>query len=204
MATISVAEYRTLLRNDFYTFMHRAFLELNPQAPFLPNWHNELIAAKLEGCFRGRTNRSIINMPPRSLKSHAAAVAFPAYILGHNPSAQIICASYGQDLANKHSLDCRTLMSSEWYTSLFPTRLSLQKHSLQEFLTTQGGFRLSTSVGGMLTGRGANFIIIDDPLKPDEALDDCTYFMFIASVWSIPTSNAPSFRWPLTMGLQPY
>jgi hypothetical protein len=60
-------------------------------------------------------------------------------------SAQIICASYGQDLASKHSLDCRTLMASAWYKSLFPTRLASQKQSVQEFLTTRNGFRLATS-----------------------------------------------------------
>jgi hypothetical protein len=131
-----------------------------------------LIASKLEACRRGEITRLIINVPPRSLKSHAAAVAFPAFVLGHNPSAQIICASYGQDLANKHSLDCRTVMTSEWYRGLFPTRLAPHKQSTQEFLTTQNGFRLATSVGGVLTGRGADFIIIDDPLKPDEALSE--------------------------------
>ena len=172
MSTISVAEYRALSRCDFYTFMHRGFRELNPQVRFLHNWHIELIAAKLQACFRGKINRLIINVPPRSLKSHAAAVAFPAYVLGHNSSAQIICASYGQDLASKHSMDCRTLMTSAWYKGLFPTRLSPQKQSVQEFLTTHGGSRLSTSVGGVLTGRGADLIIIDDPLKPDEALSE--------------------------------
>jgi hypothetical protein len=56
---------------------------------------------------------------------------------------------------------------------LFPTtRLSAQRQAVQEFVTTQKGFRLATSVGGVLTGRGADFIIIDDPLKPDEALSD--------------------------------
>ena len=141
--------------------MHRAFRELNPKVPLLHNWHNELIAAKLEACRRGGVTRLIINEPPRSLKSHLAAVAFPAYVLGHNPSTQIICASYGQDLANKHSMDCRTVMASEWYRGLFPTRLSPQKQSVQEFLTTQNGFRLATSVGGVLTGRGADYIIIE-------------------------------------------
>ena len=63
-------------------------------------------------------------------------------------------------------------MTSEWYRSLFPTRLAPQKQSVQEFLTTQNGFRLATSVGGVLTGRGADFIIIDDPLKSDEALSE--------------------------------
>jgi predicted phage terminase large subunit-like protein len=172
LSTLSAAEYQTFARSDFYTFLHRAFLELNPRAAFLHNWHNELIASKLEACRRGEITRLIINIPPRSLKSHAAAVAFPTFILGHNPSARIICASYGQDLASKHSLDCRTLMTSEWYRSLFATRLAPQKQSVQEFLTTQNGFRLATSVGGVLTGRGADFIIIDDPLKPEEALSE--------------------------------
>jgi predicted phage terminase large subunit-like protein len=170
--TINPHEYQALCRQDFYTFMHRAFGELNPKVQFSHNWHNELIAAKLEACRLGKITRLIINVPPRSLKSHAAAVCFPAFLLGHNPSAQIICASYGQDLASKHSLDCRTLISSNWYQSLFPARLAPQKQSVQEFLTTRKGFRLATSVGGVLTGRGADFIIIDDPLKPDEALSE--------------------------------
>ena len=64
-------------------------------------------------------------------------------------------------------------MTSAWYQALFPhTRLSSQRQALQEFATTKQGFRLSTSVGGVLTGRGADFIIIDDPLKPDEAVSD--------------------------------
>ena len=172
MATMSAAEYQTFTRQDFYTFLHRAFRELNPRSAFLHNWHNELIASKLEACRRGTIRRLIINVPPRSLKSHAAAVAFPAFILGHNPGSQIICASYGQDLASKHSLDCRTVMTSEWYRRLFSTRLAPQKQSVQEFITTQNGFRLATSVGGVLTGRGADFIILDDPLKPDEALSE--------------------------------
>src|SRR5258706_3086387 len=64
------------------------------------------------------------------------------------------------------------LMASDWYQRLFRTRLASQKQSLQEFLTNENGFRLATSVGGVLTGRGADFIIIDDPLKPDEALSE--------------------------------
>lgn len=93
-------------------------------------------------------------------------------MLGHNPSAQIICASYGQDLANKHSLDCRSVMNSHYYKALFPTRLAPHKQSLTEFMTTKNGFRLATSVGGVLTGRGADFVIIDDALKPDEAVSE--------------------------------
>ena len=167
------SDYRALLRRDLYAFTERCFYELNPTTAFMPNWHIESVASQLEACRRGETTRLIINQPPRSLKSHCASVAFVAFLLGHDPAAQIICASYGQELANKHALDCRTIMTSAWYRALFPrTRLSSERQAVQEFMTTQKGFRLSTSVGGVLTGRGAEFIIVDDPLKPDEAVSD--------------------------------
>ena len=169
---LTTNEYHALLRRDLHTFIERTFYELNPETEFKPNWHIEVIAAELEECARGETTRLIINVPPRSLKSQAASVAFPAWLLGQNPSAQIICASYGQDLANKHAMDCRAVISSSFYRSIFPTRLSSQRQAVQEFMTTQKGVRLATSVGGVLTGRGADFIIIDDPLKPDEALSE--------------------------------
>ncbi len=170
---LSHSNYRALLRRDLYTFTERSFYELNPTTKFMPNWHLELATAALDACRRGEIERLIINQPPRSPKSHCVSVAFVAFMLGHDPSAQIICASYGQELANKHAMDCRAIMTSAWYQALFPhTRLSPQRQSLQELATTQQGFRLSTSVGGVLTGRGANTIIIDDPLKPDEALSD--------------------------------
>jgi hypothetical protein len=114
--------------------------------------------------------RPIINAPPRYLKSHLVSVTFPAWCLGHQPSAQILCASYAQELADKLSRDCRRIMMSDWYRRVFPTRLSPERQAVSEFETTAQGCRLATSVGGVLTGRGADLIIIDDPLKPEEAL----------------------------------
>jgi len=170
MSDLTPNEYLTMLRNDFFTFVDGSFRQLNPGAEFLPNWHIELIAAELERCFRGETKRLIINVPPRSLKSHCASVAFPAWLLGHKPSSEIICVSYGQDLADKLAHDCRSLMNSEWYGKVFATRLASQ--AVAELTTEAQGFRLATSVGGVVTGRGGNFIIIDDPLKPEEAVSD--------------------------------
>ena len=168
---LSLNEYHSLLRSDFYAFAEAAFYELNPTADFLPNWHLEEIASALEECRQGKITRLIINVPPRSLKSHSASIAFPAFVLGHDPTAQIISVSYGQDLANKLAWECRRLMSGPFYQSLFPeTRLSPDRQVLQEFTTTKFGFRFSASMGGTLTGRGADFIIIDDPLTPEEAL----------------------------------
>jgi len=155
------------------SFTERAFYELNAQSIFSTSPHIEVLVAKLEAARQGKIKRLIINLPPRSLKSHAVSVVFPAWLLGHDPTAQIICASYGQELADKHARDCRTLMGSAFYQSLFPkTRLSPEKQSVSEFLTTAQGFRMATSIGGVLTGRGADFIIIDDPLKPEEALSE--------------------------------
>lgn len=173
MINLSPEEYKVVLRNDLMTFVERSFAELNPEVTFSYSPHIEVMAEKLDRCRRGKLRRLVVNLPPRSLKSHTVSVAFPALILGHNPAAQIICASYGQDLADKHARDCRTLMTSSFYRGLFPlTRLSAQKQSVNEFETTKKGVRLSTSVGGVLTGRGADYIILDDPLKPDEAMSE--------------------------------
>lgn len=162
-----------LLRRDLYSFSSQCFIELNPTTPFLPNWHHEVIASKLEACLRGECRRLIINIPPRHLKSLFASVALPAFWLGQKPSAQIVCVSYAQDLANKLARDCRKVMGSKWYREVFrKTRLSGQRDAVEEFTTTAGGFRLATSVGGVLTGRGGDLIILDDPLKPSEACSD--------------------------------
>src|ERR1700746_3269935 len=110
-------------------------------------------------------------MPPRHLKSICASVAFPAWLLGHEPSKRIICASYSQDLARKHSLDCRTVMEESWYRRAFlGTRLRERKKTELEFETTAFGSRYATSIGGTLTGRGGDIMIIDDPLKSDEGM----------------------------------
>ncbi len=136
------------------------------------NWHIEVMAAKLAAAARGEIKRLIINIPPRHLKSLCASIALPASVLGQNPAAQIICVSYAQDLSDKLARDSRSVMAADWYKKTFPARLSAQKQSVGEFVTTSHGYRLATSVGGVLTGRGADLIIIDDPLKPDEALSD--------------------------------
>ena len=168
----ALQNFQAFVRSDLHAFLIGAFAELNPQTRFLVNWHIELIAAKLEAVWRGEFKRLIINLPPRNLKSHCASIAFPAWILGHNSNAQIITVSYAQDLADKHARDSRALMSSRFYKTKFATGPSPQKHATAEYETTARGFRLSSSVGGVLTGRGADFILIDDPLKPDEALSE--------------------------------
>ncbi len=166
------AEYEALLRGDFAAFAQRAFHELYPQGQFQTNWHLQVIAARLAAVRLGHIRRLLINLPPRHLKSLLASVAFPAWMLGHEPSAEILCVSYAQDLADKWSRDCRRIVASEWYRWLFPTRLAPMRQAMAEFETTARGCRIATSTGGVLTGRGADLIVIDDPLKPEEAVSD--------------------------------
>ncbi len=175
VANIPVVDQRRLLddlcRNDFATFVHRAFCELVPGHAYKPNWHLFAIFHALERCRRGETNRLIITMPPRHLKSICASVALPAYLLALDPTVRVVAASYSTELANKHAGDCRRVMGSPWYRRTFPrTRLSRIKNQEHNFETTRGGGRFSTSVGATLTGRGGGFIVIDDPLKPEDAL----------------------------------
>lgn len=173
MTQIDPLEYRVLLRSDFVSFMERAFYELNPSARLQWAPYIEVMAATLERCRRGEIRRLIINVPPRYLKSHCTSVAFVAWLLGQSPSAQVICASYGQDLADNLALDTRNVVQSAWYQSLFPgMRLMPERTAVSDFLMTVGGGRMATSVGGVLTGRGANWIVIDDPLKPEDALSE--------------------------------
>ena len=128
------------------------------------------MAYELSEVMRGRTRRLIITVPPRSLKSICATVALPAFALGRDPSRRIICVSYSEGLARKHANDCRALMRSNLYRRIFPaTRISPAKDTETEVMTTARGSRLATSVGGTLTGRGGNLLIIDDPLKPQDA-----------------------------------
>jgi hypothetical protein len=109
-----------LLRNDFRAFVEKVFATLNPGQTYDRTWHVEAIAWQLEHVRRGEAQRLIINMPPRSLKSIAASVAFPAFVLGHDPSRRIICVSYSGELAKKHSNDFRAILESSWYRRTFP------------------------------------------------------------------------------------
>ena len=158
---------RRILRSDLYEFVRATFPTVAGGATFLPNWHIEAIAYALTRVMQGETKRLIITVPPRSLKSICASVAFPAFVLGRNPTRRIIGVSYAESLSRKHANDCRALMKSPLYRQVFPgTRISPAKDTELEVTTTRGGFRLATSVGGTLTGRGGNLIIIDDPMKP--------------------------------------
>jgi len=166
---LTAAQIKAAYKTNLSLFIARTFSIVSPSVEYMPNWHIDLIAEYLTACQRGEIKRLIINIPPRMLKSISVSIAFPAWLLGHNPGEQIMVSSYSQGLSSKHHMDCRLVMQSEWYRGLFPdTVLADDMNTQKKFVTTKRGHRIASSVGGTITGEGANFLIVDDPLSAQE------------------------------------
>lgn len=170
-----------LCREDFRSFAIRAFHALKGQEMEVAP-HISIICRLLEKVHQGDVRRALVCIPPRYLKTYLISIAYTAWLLGKNPRMQIICASYGAQLAEKFSGDTLRLMRTPFYRRVFPgTVLDPKNQSKTEIGTTVGGCRRATSVNGTITGLGADLIIIDDPLKADEAHS--------------PTSRQTCFEW---------
>ena len=115
MSEFTVNDLDRLTAVDLGVFLHRSFQEIYPRTYFQPNWHLEVISAGLEAVRRGEKLRLIVNLPPRHLKSFIGSVVLVAWLLGQDPTLQILCVSYAQDLAEKFARETRQIMSSHWY-----------------------------------------------------------------------------------------
>lgn len=164
---------QTLLRRDFGAFLRKAYQTIKGGEELQWNWHLGAVAQVLVQVVGGDCRRVLITMPPRNLKSITISVAWVAWMLGHNPRQNFVCVSYSNELSAKLGRDCLAILQSGWYRELFPgTIISTRRSAAHDFETTRGGGRLATSITGTLTGRGGDIIIIDDPIKPDEAYSE--------------------------------
>lgn len=166
------ATLKAVLRSDLCSFYEKAFGLFSGDA-YSHNWHIDLLADKLMQCYERKLKRLIICVPPRSGKSLLASVAFPAFIMGHDPKLKLVTVSYSQKLSSDFCRQQIQLMSQPWYRDLFPgSGLNPRKCGQEEFETLAGGARIATSAEGTLTGRGGDIIILDDIIKPQDALSD--------------------------------
>jgi predicted phage terminase large subunit-like protein len=165
------AALAALLRSDLRSFVWKSFLTILPGTPFLPNWHIDAIVHQLMRVQAGEISRLLVNQPPRSLKSICVSVAYVAWLLGHDPTRRVIVVSYANELAAELHRQFRMVIDAVWYQALFPA-MRPARDSGTELVTTAGGGRYATSVGGTLTGRGADLLIVDDPLKAEEAASE--------------------------------
>ena len=161
-----------------------------PAQVYHHNWQMEAVGHHLGEVAAGRCKRLLITLPPRSLKSLSASIALPAWLLGRDPHRRIVCVSYAQDLTIAHANSFRAIVNANWYRQLFPSmRIDPRKDTETEVRTTLGGYRLSTTVGGSLPGRGGSLIIIDDPMKAADAHSEAARAR--VNTWFDETAVAP-------------
>jgi predicted phage terminase large subunit-like protein len=156
------------LPQDFYAFVRAAWDEVE-QYQFKDGMHVRAISAHLQAAAERRIKTLCINIPPRLGKSTLCSVLFPAWILARSPKETLLFASYSQTLANRDSVKTRALVESEWYQSRFPhVKIRDDSNLKTAFITTEGGGRQCTSVGGTVTGLGGSFLLLDDPLNASD------------------------------------
>lgn len=162
-------DIEVLLKSKFLAFALKAFATLNRGKKIIVHPFVKLLAEELELVADGTTKRLVITVPPRHLKTFLASICLAAWILAHQPSAKILLLSYGQELADKIAFGIRSILLSGWFLKIFKTRIAKDRHRLMDFVTTAGGGVRSVSIEGGVTGLGADFILVDDPLQ----IKDC-------------------------------
>ena len=156
-------------RESFHAFQRRV-LPLVTDVSYVDADHIAIISHALQDVADGKVRRLLLATPPRHGKSYLSSIAFPAYVLGRNPSLRVITASYGSDLAYEFSGKCRQILQAPQYQAIFPgAKLRKALPPVDDLELTAGGRRFATSIGGTLTGMGADILILDDPIKAADA-----------------------------------
>lgn len=175
------------LEEDLYNYLLWLFEKVKKEE-FLSNWHHRKICDALMKVFRGEITFLIINLPPRYTKTEIVIKAFVSWCLAKNPKSKFIHLSYSEDLALDNSSAIREIVTSDEYQYFWPTELKKDSDAKKKWFNKHGGGVYATATGGQITGFGAgkvededapNYrfefsgaILIDDPLKPDDALSD--------------------------------
>jgi predicted phage terminase large subunit-like protein len=136
---------------------------------FISGSHHKIMADAFERVANGQLKRLIINMPPRHTKSEFASFLLPAWFLGKFPHKKIIQTAHTAELATGFGRKVRNLVSSEPYQKVFQTKLSSDSKAAGRWNTHMGGDYFAIGVGGAVTGKGADLLIIDDPHSEQEA-----------------------------------
>ena len=152
------------IRNDFLSFVKAMWPD------FIQGVHHVTVAEKFNELAEGKIKRLIINMPPRHTKSEFASYLLPAWMIGRNPKLKIIQTTHTGELAIKFGRKAKHLLDSPEYQEIFDTRLQADSKAAGKWETAQGGEYYAAGVGGAITGRGADLLIIDDPHSEQDAL----------------------------------
>lgn len=170
---------------------HLIDFEIATNPNYRVNWHHDEIAKHLEQIeFFGDRDYKILvlSVPPRHGKSQQCSIDFPAWFLGRNPNKEIITASYSADLAQDFGGKTREKVNSPEFRAIFPEiTLKEDEKARGRWRTNDGGSYIAVGVGGPITGRGANILLIDDPIKNREEAES---EVIREKIWNWFTSTA--------------
>ena len=161
---------QNLVTHDFLNFVKYMW------PAFIEGKHHQDISQKFNDLAEGKINRLIVNMPPRHTKSEFASYFLPAWMIGKNPNLKIIQATHTAELAIDFGRKTKNLIDQPQYQEMFPTRLQEDSQAAGRWKTEQGGEYFAAGVGGAITGRGADLLIIDDPHKEQDLKGDGSAF----------------------------
>jgi predicted phage terminase large subunit-like protein len=162
-ATVDAVQKEDCQKN-FMDFAHKVW------PGFIDGDHHAKMAKQFERVARGECKRLIINMPPRHTKSEFASYLLPAWFLGKYPEKKVIQTSHTAELAVGFGRKVRNLVDSEVYKSIFPgVGLQADSKAAGRWATNKGGDYFAIGIGGAVTGKGADILIIDDPHSEQEA-----------------------------------
>jgi len=156
-----------ILRKDFEMFCWKALAELDED--FSKEPYIRYLCARLEEFRTGKVRLMVVNQPPRSGKTLLCTVCLSGWILGHDPAAKIVIATNSEHLAGHITSKIRDILRASWYKTAFPARIKKDRSKLLDFETTANGAIFARPFGAQITGRGGDFIIVDDPLDIDDA-----------------------------------
>ena len=161
---------KQLCTNSFYYYAKKAYPILEPNHEFVDGWHIKAICEHLQACVRGEIRNLVINMPPRHMKSLLVSVLFPSWLWLSKPQSRFLVASYAESLSIRDSVKTRRVIQSDWYQSRFSKNFHIlsDQNEKRKFENDKTGYRMATSVGGVGTGEGGDFVIVDDPHKIGE------------------------------------
>lgn len=152
-------------QEKFLTFVKKVWPD------FIAGRHHSIMADKFEQIASGKLRRVIINMPPRHTKSEFASFLLPAWLIGRRPKLKIMQTTHTAELAFRFGRKVRTLMEGDEYRKVFQgVGLRADDKAAGRWSTVQGGEYFAAGVGGAVTGRGADLLIIDDPHSEQDAL----------------------------------
>lgn len=157
---------------SLHEFVRQGWHVLEPTNPFVDGWHIGCIAEHLQAVNRLEIRDLIVNIPPRHAKSLIASVFWFVWTWIHDPGSRWLYTSYAAHLSLRDSEKCRTLIRSNWFQTRWGNvfRIKPAEDTKEKFVNTAQGYRIATSVGGVGTGEGGDFIVADDPHKTDEVL----------------------------------